>query len=142
MSESTFDDLVTEAQRARVMEVRRALLGLHKLLLESERAAYEQRHGRVTSGQLLQLLIGDERFEWLRRMSELVVLIDETFDTQVMVTAKEAEAMLSQARRLLAPADMDDPFITKYHAALQRESNEMLARAEALRLVITGGPGA
>jgi len=44
---------------------------------ETERIAYEQVRGRVSSGELLQLVIEHEQFAWLHRISELVVQIDE-----------------------------------------------------------------
>src|SRR3569833_2538089 len=66
--------------RRRLADVRGALLHLHTTLLERERAAYERVHGRVTAGELLQLIIRHEQFAWLHAVSETVVRIDELLE--------------------------------------------------------------
>lgn len=48
----------------------RALLRLHKALLDDERVSYERVHGRIPSnGAFLQLVLGDAWFAWLRPLS-------------------------------------------------------------------------
>src|SRR2546430_478636 len=69
---STRPDL--ELARTRLTDLRHGLLRLHKALLDSERLTYERVHGRIASpGAFFQLVIGDAWFEWLHRVSELVV---------------------------------------------------------------------
>ncbi len=66
--------LLSDALRLRLQRLRRGLLRLHKVLLDGERERYEQVFGRVaSSGALLQLVIHDEQFAWLRSISELIV---------------------------------------------------------------------
>ena len=80
----------TTAERLR--EVRLRLLDLHKALLEDSRAAYELDRGRIpTNATLLQLVINDPWFAWLRPLSETVVRIDVVLlpDTE----ATEADAV-------------------------------------------------
>jgi hypothetical protein len=50
---SSFNDVVRE----RVVQLRRALLHLHKALLQWERDRLERVQGRVSSGDLLQLTL-------------------------------------------------------------------------------------
>jgi uncharacterized protein YydD (DUF2326 family) len=45
------------SQHHRLSELRIKLLGLHKLLLDTERFTYEQVRGQVSRGELLQLVI-------------------------------------------------------------------------------------
>ncbi len=62
-------------------DLRNGLLGLHKTLLDSERASYERDIARISSsGELLRLVLYDPWFAWLHELSEFVVLIDETLD--------------------------------------------------------------
>ena len=130
------DDVrLSEEARGRLVEVRHALLRLHKVLLDDERAAYERVHGQVTSGELLQLVIGDEQFAWLRALSELVVSIDESLDADEPATADEAESLLKQARLLLKPSETGGEFGRRYFAALQREPDAVLAHREVTRLL-------
>ena len=56
----------TDPVRQQIVEVRRALLRLHKALIDSERAAFEARAGATSNGQFLQLLLQDPFFVWLR----------------------------------------------------------------------------
>lgn len=126
---------LSEEARGRLLEVRRALLRLHKVLLDDERAAYERLHGQVTSGELLQLVIGDEQFAWLRALSELIVNIDESLDADEPATADEAESLLEQARLLLKPSETGGDFARRYFAALQREPDAVLAHREVTRLL-------
>ena len=127
---------MNDGERARLRELRGRLLGLHKLLLDGERAAYERDHGRVAAGQMLQLVINDARFAWLRRLSELIVRADELFDVKdEPSTDADARAFVSQARALLAPADDAKDFAAKYRAALQQDPAVVLAHAEVARVL-------
>ena len=134
--ETTPNNLLTEAARKHLREVRNRLLDLHKVLLDDERAAYEQIHGRVSSGTMLQLLIGDERFAWLRRLSALVVEMDELFASKEPVTMDDAENLIDTTRRLLL-FEEDENFGQKYHAALQRQPQIVLLHEEIAKLLET-----
>ena len=66
---------IGKAQVAILQDLRTRLLHLHKTLLEMERLNFEKKSGRVTPGELLQLVINDPQFAWLRTISALVVEI-------------------------------------------------------------------
>src|ERR1051325_6370928 len=69
--------------RTRLGAVRRALLKLHKALLDDERIEFERVRGRIaSSGEFLQLVLNDEWFAYLRPLSALVVQIDELLDDE------------------------------------------------------------
>ena len=84
--ETTPNQPLTTEARQHLREVRNRLLDLHKLLLDDERAVYEQLYGRISNQAMLQLLISDQRFAWLRRLSTLVVEIDELLASKTTVT--------------------------------------------------------
>lgn len=113
-------------------DLRRGLLHLHKILLDSERAAYERAHGVVSIGELLQLVINHEQFAWLHTISELIVRIDEMLDPKEPSTAADATALLSYARGLLTPAEAGTDFQRKYNAALQSEPSALIAHREVV----------
>jgi len=69
-----------DTDRQLLIDLRHALLHLHKTLLEWERAAYEKIHGRTSPGNLLTALMNDAQFAWLRPLSELIVRIDESLE--------------------------------------------------------------
>ena len=106
--------------RARLSAVRHGLLELHKALLDGERERYEQVHGKVTAGKMLQLAFQDPQFAWLRSMSELIVRIDEFLDTDEANDA-DVETLLTSTRTLLTTAGQSTNFAREYEAALQRD---------------------
>lgn len=84
--------------------VRDHLLTLHKALLDAERARYEKAYGPVRSpGEMLQLVLGNEHFAWLRPFSGLIVRIDEWFAADD-ASAAEADAFWTEAIALTTPA--------------------------------------
>jgi hypothetical protein len=132
---SASDDLAPEATRQRLKNLRRALLRLHKSLLDDERLAYERVYGQVTGGELLQLVINHEQFAWLHSISELIVSIDEMLDADEPATNADAEALLTQTRALLKPSEEGADFERKYYAALQRDPDIVLAHREVTKIL-------
>src|SRR5512133_2768205 len=88
----------TSRSRERLLETRRALLDLHKLLLQRERADYGQEHGPVTNAGLLNLALHDESFAWLRPILQLVVRIDEMLEWDGLWTDSDAQAVFDRTR--------------------------------------------
>ena len=126
---------VLEATREQLKNLRRALLRLHKALLDDERLAYERIYGQVTGGELLQLVINQEQFAWLHSISELIVSIDEMLDTDEPATDADADSLLTQTRALLKPSEEGNDFARKYYAALQRDPDIVLAHREATKIL-------
>ncbi len=128
--------MISAGARARLGDVRRALLKLHKALLDDERIQYERVRGRVeSSGALLQLVLHDEWFAYLRPLSALVVQIDELLDADE-ATEREAEALGAQASMMLKPDEGSANGLAEpYRAALQRAPEVVLAHAEAAKLL-------
>lgn len=114
----------------RLRQARHRMLQLHKLLLDAERARYEQVHGAVAGGQLLQLVIDDPQFAWLRSISALIVRIDEMFDGEEPATSAQAEALALEVRELLQPDENGSEFAQKYFAALQADPDAVLANRD------------
>jgi len=115
-------------------ELRSKLLHLHKTLLEMERADYERASGRLTSGELLQLVINHAQFAWLRQISALVVQMDEMLDAKEPATLGDVKGLLAQAGVLLT-SSTDEVFREKYQAALQREPAVVVAHSELTKLL-------
>jgi hypothetical protein len=118
-------------------EVRQSLLHLHKALLESEREIYERRHGRIeTNYRFLELLMHDPWFDWLHRLSELIVQIDEMLDAEEPPGKRSVDGVIDQAKGLLAPAeDGSGEFQRKYFAALQESPEVVLAHGEVVKIL-------
>ena len=122
--------------RRRLMDLRNGLLRLHHTLMESERAFYEREIARIrSSGQLLDLLLHDPWFAWLRELSGLVAEIDETLDHHGPANGHDAERLIRQARALLRPAEAGAGFEKRYFEAMQRDPAVILAHAEMRKLL-------
>lgn len=127
---------MTGPTRARLADLRRALLRLHKVLLEVERAAYERGRGSVGgSGEFLQLVINDPWFAWLRPVSELIVRLDELLEPSQEAGEADAQASLRQAGALVRPADGGGEFGRRYREALQRSPDAVLAHGALSKLL-------
>lgn len=128
----------TDLSRQRLGALRRALLGLHKTLVYSERRTFERVVGRVsTSGELLQLVIHDPWFVWLRPISALVVEIDERLDSDEPPTMADVHGLMNTARSLLTPVEEGVGFGTHYYEALQRDPDVVLAHAAVSKVLAT-----
>ena len=136
MSSNGSDDQV----QRRLTELRNGLLGLHKTLLESERASYERDIARISSsGELLKLVLYDPWFAWLHELSEFVVLIDEMLDAKEPPGGIDAERLIAQARDLLAPDETGTGFARRYFEALQRDPDVVLEHAKTRKLLTSLG---
>jgi hypothetical protein len=130
---ATTDSLI-QAELNRLTELRVRLLHLHKTLLEMERQDYEKRFGRVTTGELLQLVINGTQFAWLRIISALVVEIDEVLNGEEFANSGDFEDLISQARLLFNSPGNED-FKTRYQDALQREPAVVMAHSAVMQLL-------
>lgn len=128
--------LMTEQNRGRLRELRAKLLQLHKVLLDDARASYEMDRGRVPSNaSLLQLVINDPWFAWLHSLSELVVRIDETIDTDSPATDADAAALINEVEKLLTASENGEGFHRRYYDALQRQPAVVMAHADVRRVI-------
>jgi hypothetical protein len=129
------------SNRQRLENARRGLLHVHRALIETERKRYEREFGRVeNSGTLLQLILHDPWFQWLRPISELIVQLDDWLDQDhtsggAPGSPDLAEILLAQVRdRLLPDADGAD-FQRRYFRLLQEDPAVAVAHAEVRQLV-------
>jgi hypothetical protein len=123
---------MTASERQILTDLRRALLHLHKTLLEWERAAFERLHGRVSGHELLHAILNDPQFVWLRPVSELIVRIDETLENDlpaepVRPGSPDVAAIIAQARTLVVPDETGNRYAQRYHTALQEHPDAVFA---------------
>jgi hypothetical protein len=123
---------LTAATRKRLENLHRGLLRLHKILLDDERAGYEKTHGRASAGEMLQLVISNAQFAWLRRISELIVHIDELLESE---EPGDGSDLIRQIRALLLAPESTDEFGSKYQQALQRLPDAVLAHKDVAAIL-------
>ena len=135
MTDMNASDLASESTLKRLRELRLGLLNLHKVLLDAERDAYEQVHGSVTGGKLLQLVISHEQFAWLHAISEFIVRIDEMLSADEPAMESEANIFFVQAQELLKPSETGNEFQQRYHETLQREPAAILSHRDVMKIL-------
>jgi hypothetical protein len=101
---------------------------------------HERAHGRVDSpGKLLQLVISNPAFDWLHRLSELVVQIDQAMeDKDDPLTEVKLMELVKRAKILLTPDEQGDGFARKYFDALQSEPQVGVVHGEVVALLKKG----
>jgi hypothetical protein len=120
--------------RSHLTTLRNALLRWHKSLLDAERAAYERDVAHIAStGQYLQLVLDDPWFAWLREVSQLIVIVDETLAQKEPATAADATRLIGKARELLLPSESGSEFARHYDQAMQRDPSVVLAHAKMMQ---------
>jgi hypothetical protein len=127
--------VMKEADRRTLADLRRALLQLHKSLLEFERAAYERAHGRTSPGELLKVIVSDEQFAWLRPISELIGRIDGALQTEEPDVPVDIDPLVTQARGIVALAEHGDAYADRYRAALQARPDAVIAHGKVATLL-------
>ena len=119
-----------------VDQLRRALLRLHKALLDDERVSYERVNGRIASnGEFLQLVLGDAWFAWLRPLSQLLAKLDELGEEDTSPDGLTTSALIASIKILLTPSEEGNGFGRHYYEALQREPEVVLAHAAVRKLL-------
>ena len=126
-----------EVQRAQKLlsDLRHALLRLHKTLLDWERGGYERIHGRQSSNDLLDAVMSDPQFTWLRPMSQLIVRIDEILDEETPPMRNDVEAVVSQVKALTSPNETGNTYERRYDMALQENPDSVFAHRDLLALL-------
>jgi hypothetical protein len=125
-----------DSERRLLTDLRRALLPLHKTLLEWERKSYEREHGRkMGAGELLQIIMTAPQFAWLRPISEVIVRIDQALDEEAPDTTVDVDAILTQARRLVAPDQTEKPYAQRYLTALQEVPDVVVAHGKVTAIL-------
>ena len=122
-----------DPERERLRELSGRLLRLHRLLLDDERLAYETRHGVVAAGNLFRLVLDDPQFAWLRALSALIARIDAAIDSDEVLSPEDVDAAFREVYRLLK-GGAGGEFRDKYHEALQRSPDVVMAHADVSKL--------
>jgi hypothetical protein len=130
---------VLESTRESLKELRLGMLRLHKLLLDEERVKYERARGPVgNSYEFLQLVMNDPWFDWLHRLSELIVQIDELLairDVESPASEEDAQALVGRTKELLAPSESGGEFQKNYFLALQKSPDVVLQHKDLRALM-------
>jgi hypothetical protein len=110
-------------------------LSLHKILVDRERSIYEGINGPVTSGEFLNLLLEDRDFAWLRKISTLIVEIDEMFAQKDGIDRVQLYTHLAKVKQLISPESVDEDFASRYQTSLQQSLDAAAKHGELKKLL-------
>lgn len=128
--------MTTTYLHERIEAARRGLMQVHRAIIDAERLRYERVHGRVDgAGRLLQLVINDPAFAWVRPLSSLIVRMDTLLAEEGTLDSDEVDALIEQARRHLRPDAAGSEFARLYDRAIQESPDVVLAHGAALSLL-------
>ena len=124
--------------------LRRALLELHKTLLDAQRVRYEREYGRIESrGELLDLVLRNESFEWLRVLSALIAQLDELTAVDDRDAGAEMRAVIDKLRALVR-FEGNRGFTDPYREIIEAVPDALVAHVQLSRLLAdfgaAGGP--
>jgi len=133
------EDGLSEKTRDELKNLRQGMLRLHKLLLDTERIGFERARGKISNSyEFLQLALKDPWFDWLHRLSELIVEVDEMLDTvnsEKPATEQDGKALIERIKQLLAPSESGSEFQKNYFLALQQSPDVVLLHSELMKLL-------
>lgn len=129
-------DKLIEATREKLKTLSKALLRLHKILLDDAKVLYEKQNGPISSpNQFLALVLDDPHFSWLRKLSALIAQVDEAASVRRESTQTDALAYLATAATILNFEDPDEDFNDRFQIALQNEKQAVFAHNETMKIL-------
>ena len=122
-------------QDAYASQLRRAVLELHKALMDAERIRYERVHGRIaTSGEFLGLVLEHPQFAWLRALSALIAGLDEWLDDE-KADREGMDDVVKALRALIAPQGQNAAFTSAYWEIVNDVPEATIAHVKLTRLL-------
>jgi hypothetical protein len=126
---------MTSIDTSSLDRLRDALLQLHKTLLDAQRVRYEREHGRVESrGELLELVLRDPSFEWLRVLSALIARLDELNAVDDKDVSEEVRAVVERLR-MLVRFEGNEGFTGPYREIIEAVPDALVAHVQLSRLL-------
>lgn len=129
---------LADSTRTHLRDLSQKLLRLHRALLDVQRRDHDADSLPVRSkSELLQLVLGDPEFAWLRTLSTLIVQLDELVQTDDLATEDDAKSLVERVRGLVQPgaeAAASD-FTDRYKAALQSSPDAVVAHGAVIAVL-------
>ena len=126
---------MTTSDTSKLDKLRPALLQLHRALLDAQRIRYERENGRVESrGELLDLVLQDASFEWLRVLSALIARLDELAASDDRDASTEMRGVIDKLRALVR-FEGNSGFTGPYREIIEAVPDALVAHVQLSRLL-------
>lgn len=108
--------------KAELTLISQLLLRVHKSLLYFQKEKYEAQHEQVLSPyDTLHLSMSHQDFDWLKKITSLVVRMDESLDDDKTILADLHQAVLTEVHSLFDESEIYADFKTKLKLAQSRD---------------------
>lgn len=108
--------------KAELTLISQLLLRVHKSLLYFQKEKYEAQHEQVLSPyDTLHLSMSHQDFDWLKKITSLVVRMDESLEDDKTVLADLHQAVLTEVHSLFDESEIYADFKTKLKLAQSRD---------------------
>ena len=98
------------------------LLRVHKTLLHFQKEIYEAKHEQILSPyDTLHLSMSHEDFDWLKKITGLIVRMDESLDDEHTVLADLHQSVLTEVHSLFDESEVYADFKAKLNVAQSRD---------------------
>lgn len=112
------DSPIRARQRTALEGLHRAMLPLHKALIDATKEEYAAEHGAVDNPyELLRLLGEDPFFDWLKPMTAIIVRIDDLSEGEF--ETKDVDEVHRAVTQMLEGSENDGAFARRYQGILQ-----------------------
>jgi hypothetical protein len=130
---------MTTIDTSNLDKLRPALLQLHRTLLDAQRVRYERENGRVESrGELLDLVLRDASFEWLRVLSALIARLDELAAADDRDVSGDVRGVIDRLRALVR-FEGNSGFTDPYREIIEAVPDALVAHVQLSRLLADFG---
>jgi len=136
LTEPTTPQPISNEQREILLASRNILLDLHKALLDRQKELHEQEFGPLaTPNEYFNLVLNHASFEWLRRMSGLIVNIDEALSRKSTADFAIAEELVREVHEIIVRNESGTDFQKKYAQAFEDYPDVTIAHIKLTRIL-------
>lgn len=112
----------TENIKSELTKISQLLLRVHKSLLQFQKEKYEAQNEKSLSPyDVLHLSMSHEDFDWLKKITSLVVRMDESLDDETTILSELHRSVLTEVHSLFDESDMYADFKSKLKVAQSRD---------------------
>lgn len=111
-----------ESIKSDLTKISQLLLRVHKSLLQFQKEKYEAQNEKLLSPyDVLHLSMSHEDFDWLKKITSLVVRMDESLDDETTILSELHRSVFTEVHSLFDESDMYADFKAKLKVAQSRD---------------------
>jgi len=108
--------------KADLTKISQLLLRVHKSLLQFQKEKHEAKNEQsLTPYDVLHLSMSHEDFDWLRKITSLVVRMDESLDDETTILEDLHRSVLTEVHSLFDESDLYQDFKSKLKIAQSQD---------------------